>query len=142
MDTAGLIPALIPALTLALAAAAAPQSAPETRTPARTAPAPAAPAPAAPAPATNVADDPAVSGQQPVRTPVVPSPEAAPAVRCDAASWRWLRGRSLNELLAQRLPEGSRIVRVGDAPLPADAIRGRLVVEIGRNTRVRRVFCG
>lgn len=137
MDTAGLIPALIPALALALAAAASPQSAPETRTPA-----PTAPAPTAPAPATKAADHPAVSGQQPVRALVVPSPEVAPAVRCDAASWRWLRGRSLNELLAQRLPEGSRIVRVGDAPLPADAIRGRLVVEIGRNTRVRRVFCG
>lgn len=137
MDTAGLIPALIPALAIALASAASLQPAPDTRTPA-----PTAPAPTAPAPATDAPDAQAVAGQRPVLALAAPSPDAAPAVRCDAASWRWLRGRSLNELLAQRLPEGSRIVRVGDAPLPADAIRGRLVVEIGRNTRVRRVFCG
>lgn len=132
MDTAGLIPALIPALALALASAASLQPAPDTRTP----------APTAPAPATDSSDAQAVAGQRSVLALAVPSPDAAPAVRCDAAGWRWLRGRSLNELLAQRLPEGSRIVRVGDAPQPADAIRGRLVVEIGRNTRVRRVFCG
>lgn len=133
MDTAGLIPALIPALALALAATAPLQPAPGTGTP----------APTAPQPVTTAHAAPPVAGPQPAAALSVPSSEAAaPATRCDAASWRWLRGRSLNELLAQRLPEGSRIVRVGDAPLPAEAIRGRLVVEIGRNTRVRRVFCG
>ena len=137
MDTAGLICAF--ALAFASLAAAAPlQPAQDNGAPASTVAQPAATAPGGAGEPAPTESTPAT----PVMAPAVSTPDSVPAARCDASSWRWLRGRSLNDLLSQRLPEGSRIVRVGDAPLPAEATRGRLVVEIGRNTRVRRVFCG
>ena len=114
MDPAGLIASLV-----LLVAAPAP-------TPASTP----APTPAStPAPTPNPAPAPAPSGV--ARAPV-----------CDAGPWLWLRGRSVNELLAQPLPAGSRITRAGDPPLPPDQTAGRLLFEIGRSTRVRRVACG
>lgn len=86
----------------------------------------------------------------PVETPPVQSPPALPAASpapatpatCDARPWRHLVGRAFNEVLTVRLPAGTRIYRVDDPPASAEARRGRLAVEIGRNTRVRRVYCG
>lgn len=64
-----------------------------------------------------------------------------PPTMCDALPWQRLRGLAIGEVLSIRLPEGSRFVRVGDPPLTQAELAGRLVVEVGRNTRVRRVYC-
>jgi hypothetical protein len=115
MDTAGLI------LALALLAQPAPE------------PLPVAAAPVAP-PATTPAIPPA--------TPAAPATALAEPARCDARPWQWIRGRVHAELLRQQLPPRTLITRVGDPPLPRAETAGRLVFEIGRNTRIRRVYCG
>lgn len=70
------------------------------------------------------------------------APVQVPA-RCDAKPWAWLKGRGVGEVLAVRLPEGALVQHVNDGPIrPSGRPEGRLTIEIGRNTRVRRVFCG
>lgn len=80
----------------------------------------------------------------PIVAPVAgSSPPAAPSQsvpNCDARPWQHLVGRTIGDLLTVKLPTGTRVFRTLD-PIDAATPRGQLSVEIGRNTRVRRVYC-
>jgi hypothetical protein len=65
----------------------------------------------------------------------------SPVLRCEAQSWQHLVGRTISDLLTTKLPQGTRIYRTSDPIGPETRDQVRLHVEIGRNTRVRRVYC-
>ncbi|GBF57110.1 hypothetical protein PbB2_00770 [Candidatus Phycosocius bacilliformis] len=89
-------------------------------------------APSSPAGVPQLGEDKAVISST---TPPVQAP-----VRCDARQYRGLVGRTLSDVLTQKLPAGTRIVRVGDPQLEPLG-PGRLVIEINRSTRVGRIYC-
>lgn len=59
---------------------------------------------------------------------------------CDDRPFQYLVGRTISDLLTTRLPPNTRIYRVDD-PQTQPVTKGRLSVELSRNTRVRRVYC-
>jgi hypothetical protein len=61
-------------------------------------------------------------------------------VACDARPYQRLVGRTVSDLLTARLPNNTRIYRLGD-PIPTQSIGGRLSIELNRGTRVARVYC-
>jgi hypothetical protein len=79
-----------------------------------------------------------------VTQPATPLTTAAAAPsQCDARPFARLKGRAIGEVLAVRLPPGTLVQHVNDGPAaPSNLAERRLTIEIGRNTRVRRVYCG
>ena len=74
-------------------------------------------------------------------TPAETPPPAEGAEACGAAGLQFLVGTSVGSLDASKLPSPRRVIFPGQA-VTMDFRADRLNVEIGKDDKVSRVFCG